>query len=468
MGLPDVNIVILDGGLGLLPPSASGLHCKVGVASKGIIGQIVALSSADQVADAFGTGPLANALYDSFMAGAGVIYAVRADGDIPGTIGAVTATKTGQGNMTVSGSPLDAYDVIVEIIDPRMLNVATFRYSLDGGDTYSRKATVPSGGTYQIPETGITLTFTEYATAPDDSFKAGDKYTFKTTAPGASVSSINAAIDPLIGTNAAYELIHVVGDSTSSMWAALSARAAEAESKFRWIHFVAEARGPSATEDVDAWVNALVTEASGFASPRVSVVAARAEIADMKTGRIVDRNGAGIYVGRLMSGKVSQSPGKVMVGPLPGINRLNPYGINDGHITMLDEARYVTFRHYEGYGGTYVTNGRMMAEPGSDFTYVEARRTMDKACRLVRFAALRFMQAEATPSGLDDLEARLQEPLGIMKAEGEILSGRVVIPRDQNILAGAKLQAKVRIVPIPIMREIEVEIGFENPFARVA
>ena len=39
-----------------------------------------------------------------------------------------------------------------------------------------------------------------------------------------------------------------------------------------------------------------------------------------------------------------------------------------------------------------------------------------------------------------------------------------MIPRDQDVLATEKLMAKVRIVPMAVMREIEVEIGFENPF----
>jgi hypothetical protein len=44
------------------------------------------------------------------------------------------------------------------------------------------------------------------------------------------------------------------------------------------------------------------------------------------------------------------------------------------------------------------------------------------------------------------------------------MAGRVVIPRDQDVIATSTLRVKVRIVPVPIMRWIEVEMGFENPF----
>ncbi|MCL4514150.1 MAG: DUF2586 domain-containing protein [Firmicutes bacterium] len=462
-GLPDVNITILDGGLGLLPPSLSGLHAKVGVSSAGNVGGIVSLSSPDQITPAFGTGPLVDALADSFMTGAQLVYAVRANGDIAGTVSAVTATKTGTGNMTAAGPPLDSYEVIVEILDAGTLNEATFRYSLDGGDTYSPKITVPQTGSYVITGTGLTLTFTADAVTPANSFKVGDKYTFTAKAPGASVTSVNAALDVLLAAALEYEFIHVVGNSDAAMWAALSSKAATAEGNFRYIHIVAEARGPNAGETVDQWVTALETMSTSFASTRVSVVAGRPEISDMLTGRSVDRNGAGVLLGRVSKIPEQRSAGRVMDGSLPGIIRLNPVGINEAQILRLDNARYSTFRQYVGLNGFYITNARMMAEVISDFRYTETRRVMDKACRLVRTAALRFAQAEATPEGLDALEAQLESPLNIMVADKQILQGRVVIPRDQDIISTPTLKAKVRIVPVPIMRWIEVEIGLENP-----
>jgi hypothetical protein len=468
MPLPDVTVDILDGGLGLLPPSAAGLHAKVGVSSAGTVNEIVAITDPGKIVEKFGTGPLVNALFDSFAAGARTIYAVRANGDVAGTIGAVTATKTGTGDISVTGSPLDAYELVVEIVDSGAKNVATFKYSLDGGDTFSGKITVPTALTYTIPNTGLTLNFTEDAINPSNSFIAGDKYECKTTAPSASVSSVTAAIDALLNSGYLYEFIHVVGPSDAAMWAALDAKATDAEGKYRYIHFLAEARGPAAAETVDQWVTALGTEKGSFASTRVSICAGRLEMVDMNTGRVVDRNGAGIYAGRLSAIPVQVSPGKVMEGSLPSVVRLNPAGINDGHILALDEAGFITFRQYIGLSGFYITNGRIAAPVTSDFRYVELRRPMDKACGLVRTAALRFEHAEIDPTnmekGLAALEAQLSAPLDIMVGAGEIARGRVVIPRDQDVLATSTIRVKVRIVPKAIMRWIEVEIGYENPF----
>lgn len=460
--LPDVSIAILDGGLGMVSPGAAGIHAKVGVCSAGTVNQIVGVSDPSKIKDLFGTGPLANALGDSFQAGSKVIYAVRATGDVAGVIGTITSTNTGTGDMTATGSPLDAYQVQVKIVDAGDLDTASFRYTLDGGDTWSGK--LAAQATYAIPDTGITLNFSEDAVTPENSFKAGDLYEFSTTAPEASVSSIQAAVQALLSSNYEYEFIHVVGEADAAAWTALASLASTAETNFRYIHFLAEAAGPGAAETVDAWVDARVTEAESFASTRVAVCAARAKVVDFLTGRQVDRNLAGIYAGWVSASKVQQSPGEVARGAVPGIVKLLPEGLNDAYILALDDARYITFRQYIGLAGFYVTNGRMMAPEVSDFRYVELRRPMDKACALTRTAALRHEHGEATPAGIDALEGDLTAPLDTMTGAGEIMAGRVIIPRDQDIIATSTLRVKVRIVPVPIMRWIEVEMGFENPF----
>ncbi len=461
--LPDVFITVQDGLLNMLAYAASAIHAKVGVCSAGTVNQVEEIKDDGQIVSKFGTGPLTNALFDSFLAGSRTVFAVRANGDVAGVIGAVTATKTGQGNMTTAGTPLDSYDVIVEIVSSGAKNVATFKYSLDGGDTYSGIITVPTALTYEITGTGITLNFSEYATDPPQSFLAGDKYTFKTTAPKASVASVGAAIDALLAYAKQYEFIHVVGDSDSAMWTALDTKATDAENAFRYIHFLTEARGQNTGETVDVWQAALVTEKGSFASVRVAICAARVEIDDMNTGRRVDRNAAGIIAGRLSAISPGVSAGRVSDGPLPSrIVRLNPVGIKESHILALDQAGFITMRQYIGLTGFYITNYRM-SKTDSDFKYGELRRPMDKACTLVRAAALIFEQVQADESGLVALEEHLSAPLDDMAGAGDIAKGRVVIPRNQDIVGTSKIQAKIRMVPLGIMREIELDIGFENP-----
>lgn len=468
MSLKDVKVKVKDGGLGILAPAGTGLHAKVGVASRAMPNQLIVMSDYSEIPDVIGVGPLADALLDSFVAGSRMIYVVAAQADVTGTVGVVTSDATGTGQLSVTGSPLNAVDAIVQIVGGGGLNEATFKVSTDGGRTFGAIATVPQTGTYELGGTGLTLKFADDANEPPKSFVAGDVHRFAATAPQASVASVNAALDVLLDLPLTFDFVHVVGESDASMWAALDARAQEAFERFRYIHILAEACGPQASQTVDEWAMLLSDESKNFASTRVAVSAALGRVSDVAVGRVAMRNLAGLYAGRVCSIPVQKHPGEVALGSIPSIVSLGPDGINSGHVSMLDDARFITFRTYEGLPGFYVNEGRMMAAPTSDYQQVETRRVVDKASRLVRVAGLQHHKGPANPAGLDAFKASLQVPLRTMIADEEIMSGRVAIPPGQDILASGRLRAKVRITPVPIMREIEIELGLENPFSVTA
>lgn len=147
---------------------------------------------------------------------------------------------------------------------------------------------------------------------------------------------------------------------------------------------------------------------------------------------------------------------------------IQPEGLNDAHILALDNAGFTTVRKFIGLNGIYVTNGRMMSEKGSDYEQEENRRVMDRSCELVRSQSLKKVKSEATEDGQKVLEAFLTHALADQIGEGEITSGTVVIPEGQDVYATSRLRVKIRIVPIPIMREIEIDIGLTNPFLNAA
>ena len=453
--LPNVYIGITDGGLGILAPNSAGIHAKVGVCSMGEVNRIAMFSDRDQLVPVYGTGPLVSSLADSFDNGSSNIYAVRAQADIAGSIGKITSTEST--TLTVTGEPLDSYGVSVEVTKAGARNEAVFKYSLDDKDTYSGLVTVPSNGEYNIPGTGIKLTFSE-------TLIENEAHSFTTKAPQASISSILAAVKLLSDSHVSFENIHIVGESSLPMWVAMDVMAAEMESKYRYLSISMEARYKKDDETTDDWVAALLAERSQFASTRCQVVAQYAEVLDTLTGRQMARNCGGIYRGYVSKLKIQQSPGEVASGSVKGIVKLLPEDMNNTHILALDEGGFVTFRKYIGQKGIYVTNGRMMAELTSDYQQEENRRVMDESCAQVYLAGLRFVKSGATEKSLKALEAYLQHPLDIMQGEGKLMRSRIVIPPDQDIWATSKLRVKIRIVPIPIMREIEIDIGLENPF----
>lgn len=373
----------------------------------------------------------------------------------------------GTGDMAAQGSPNGFHDIEVRFTATGGLNVAKFQYRLDGG-TWSVEQTVQA--TFAIPNTGVTLQFAEGSPA-EYSFLDGETIAFKTEGSLATIEDLMTAIDSLLAVAYPIEFVHVVTSTGPDVWTALQAKAEEFMDQYRYLHFLCEADGPEDDEDVDEWVTRLLQDAASFAGDRVAICAGRFYNEALMADEADGMNAAAIYAARLSRLKVHQSPGRVIDGPIPFASEVAPVNregrslVNDGHIALLDATgKFVTLRRFVGLSGVYITNGRMKVDDTSDFRWVEFRRTMDKACREVRLAALRSVHKEATPEGLKALQADCQQPLNIMKAASEIYDGKATIPDGQDFIATSTVRVKVRIQPVPTMRWIEVEMGFENPF----
>lgn len=464
--LPGVYPEIQDGGLGLVAPSGESQRVVVGVSSQGPLNQVLGFSDLSQVPQILGSGPLARAVADQLAYGGGQVYAVRAQGDIAGSITPDSGNPSSPA-VTLSGSPLDAYEIVVQIIRGGAVGTATFTYSLDGGDTVSLETTTASALT--LPGTGLSLNFAA------GSYTAGAVYRFRTTAPKASVSTIQAAVREALGSNLLYEYIQVAQPTDAAIWAALDALALEAQNVFRYMWFLTETVPPG--DDVDAWVNALLAEKANFSSKRVMVVAAWGEVVDTLTGRLEVQSLAARIGARISRTKPHVSPAWVQLGPLEGVVQLAPFvatpfgkqsRFNNAHALALDTAGFTTVYRLIGRDGWFLVDGRMAAPATSDYKIVQNRRVMDKATTQVRQALLDFVQWHVDPTDLKaslaSLLARANTPLRLMQAAGEIARGRVVAPPGQDILASQTLRLQIRIVPLGYLREIVMDIGFENPF----
>lgn len=464
--LPDVDVEIQDGGLGLNGGVPSGIHVKIGSCTLAAVGSFFTITKPDQVPEKLGSGPLADACLDSLQLGSQQVIAVVAAASVAGTNGAVAKMGTGTATNAVTGTPNNKYDVIIEILKGGTLNVAQYRFSIDGGDNWSPKKTVPTNGAVEITGTGVTITFTAGVPA-DGSFVEGDKYTFSTTAPAISNSDFLTALAVVKNNNMSYEFIHVVGQSAPALWAACGAEADTLFQNHVPMFFVMEARNIGAAETIDTYVSALITDAATFTHPRVKVVALRLETASLN-GLIRDSNGSGLYCGILSKAKEHESPGKVMSFPVTPAIAIKPNGINDGHIAQLDAARYVTFRRYEGLPGIYVTNGKTMAAPGSDYEYVETLRVANKAARLVRQAALFYAQSEGDKDGINNLKSNMEAPLdNMMGPDTKQIGGyKLTIDPNQDIITTKTLVTELAIFPIPIMRWITIKQRMSNPFRK--
>jgi hypothetical protein len=372
-------------------------------------------------------------------------------------------TQSGAGPVVVrqAGNPIDVYSVIVEIVTEGGVGVGAFTYSLDGGNNFSPVIAIPGDGLFPIPGAGILLTFAS-------TFTKGDDYSFTTVAAGYSSSDVNSAMDAILALPQAWDHAHVVGAATNAAGAKVIAAGVQtkldgAETRFRYAYGVTEC--PTGESD-----STLSSTFADLVAPRVMVCAGDAGVRSPLTGRINRRNAAWVVTARIAKIKPGEDPSWVGRGALKGVDSLYR---NEASTPLLDEARFTTLRTHLGLAGYYITNARMMAPGGSDFTYVQHRRVMDVACTVARAAELPYLnqdvRVDEKTGFIDEKDAQQFEAEVASKlrtavvATGDASAASVVLSRNVNLLTGTAQPVTVRVVPKAYLKHIETSIGFSNP-----
>ncbi|ANU47202.1 hypothetical protein ADH76_20790 [Enterocloster clostridioformis] len=467
MSLRDVTFVVEDGSLGNSGSTGTGVHVKIGASPVETTVPILITGSMkpEQMKEKLGLSPLADACIDSVENGASRIYCVPVRPETVGTNGKVTHSGTGEGTVSVSGTPNNAYDIILKITEDGPPNTAAFCCSVNGGYSYDAEETIPLGGKKELAGTGIALTFAE-------EFKAGDTYRFSTTAPAVSNSAVLKAVESLYNSDLDFEFIHVAGTSAKALWASLAASAELFLSLYkRPVFFLCEARNKGAEESLDEYAAALKAEAKGIDSYYVQVCSAWSQYTRWD-GREQCINNAGIAAGLYGIAGVAQSIGRVDTFSISEakMTRLMPEGIED-YISELDDAGYLTWRKYYGIAGCYVNNARVLCREGSDYRYAEHVRVLNKMIREIYKQAVNMVQMDISVS--DDMETDINNiletlniPLEDMAEAGELSSGSVSIEdlEHVNILQDEHLDLVVSFVPRGYVREFRFSLAMENPY----
>ncbi len=467
--LRDVNTTITDGGLGASTTKGEGVHFKIGVSPIVSSAPIIVTGNmdADKIREKLGLSPLADACMDSVENGSNMIYCIPVEASVDGVVGAIEKHVTGVGNCTIAGKPNNAYDIIVKFTGAGGFNAAVLKYSVDGGYSYSDEITLPLAGALVIPQTGLTFNFTEGAEAAN-SFKVDDTYEVKTTAPQMNNQDVIDALAKLRNTSMSFEFVHIVGESSKPLWVAVSSEVVTLRETYKKPLFaVLEARGILGTETIDQYIQYLLDGQKDLRNYDVQIVASKSLYIRMD-GVTREINNAGVVCGLYSKAKVQQSIGETKSFSISGkMLSLLPEGMED-YVGILDEARYITFRRYEGLSGYYVTNARMMAPEGSDYRYAEDVRVKNKIIRGTRKEALMQLQSdvdmEDIQGSLEKVAKFIETPLDEMVRAKEISSARIEVPEGQDILANETLSIIIRYVPVGHVREIDIDLGMENPF----
>ena len=444
-----VEVEVKDGGSGIGAQRISGVHAKVGITSKTTDAiEIRNTMDTDQIKELLGQSPLADACMDSIDGGAQQIYCYPVAATTGGTPSEVIHNGTGTATVAVSGAGINAYDVIVQIIDGGATNEATFTVSTDGGNSVSEELTVPLAGTYEIPDTGLTLTF---AAESENKFVAGDTYTFTVAAPTTTNEAILAAIERVYKSHADIEAIHIAGTTNKDLWASLEALASEQETDAgRPLLIVCEQRVAAQDEAVADYIDAIASDCKS-AGRHVAVVQTWARLKGMD-GRVRITNMAAYIMGMIAQAKESTSIAYVRDFPIAEnkVLELLPSGIEDQY-EELDAARYISLRRYPGRDAWYVASANTCAPEGSDFASIERVRVMYRLVREVYKRATEWLKADFDASeietGTAPVQADLNIPLEDAIKDQIISSGQAVVLDPESLLTAEKIPVRVSYKP---------------------
>jgi len=470
--LPGFYPSIKDGGLGALPSLNVSVFGVIGVAAAGETVPKV-LADLNAVVEEYEMGTLVEHLLDAMTCGARQIVVLRAAASVADVVG--TPTKTGTGLATATADlQTDVTDVKADRNHKFLITVggaladAKYKYSNNNGITYSEEKSFvvttpgpPAKAKIDLDD-GTYIEFTNDVTTPDDSFVAEDIWVLANTEPKMNSTDLAAALDVL----AAYKdsngtglpMIYITASGDETVWAALGAKADEIwTNEQRPIWFLVNSEPPDYT-DIDTWITGLVASSALYRHNRVCVNAFYGRLRDTR-GNLLVRAGGGCLVGLAAKAKLHWSIGWVRQMVLANCIGIEPYNTDDdqmdlSRISQLNDARFVTGRHWSGYGRV-PTDDWMMAAATSDFFCIRNRRIMDAAITGVQLANMPFINEPGVAQ--EDMIAYkldLERPLVALQDEKIIMGFTLTLTPDTNIWTNGIVHATIEIIPTPTKKKL--------------
>lgn len=481
MSYPPKNTFnIRDGGLQLLA-LAGALPLVIGGSSAGSVDTLYRANSATSVRDQLGTGDaveLACPIADQ----AGCLI-LKTSTSTAGSNSAVTAAPVGAatGTITLTGTPNARYRGRVEITLTGGPGVGRFKFSLDGGYTYSEELTIPSGGTYVIAGSGITLTFVPGA--GPTIYQVADVHTWTSTAPLYTTSNLATAITALwaqlTGIKIRKVLLsgkHASAANAATMFAAFGTHLTAFESREHFARGLMDA-GTDTTANVR-------TSFAAVADRRIGVVYGDADIASYNTmqGYGTPRVAAMNAVAeRSALAAISENLGRRASGVLRGVRAISH---DEGANTSFQESdKITTLCSVTGRQGFFVTNGFLKSPSGSDFQYWDYGVLIDEVCdemnvqmreyHLAKVRALKDGSGRIDPRDADGIDAnlnqalhsRIMDPYNPEGSRGHASAVQATVDRNANMLSTRNLVANTGTIPLISIDGATINVGFARSIA---
>ncbi len=402
---PVTTTIAANGKRAVLPVSNATL--VMGTCSTGTDNEIVAIGSTSALTTEFGVGPLVQLAAQYIQIGKAPIYCCRINDSVAATMSAVTKTGAGAGTGTVVNNasvPVDAFDVILEMLSTGIVGVATYRYSLDGGNNYSGTLVTAAG--ISLGSSGIALTLADGG-GPTTGYIDGDLFTFTTNAPGYSATDLGNALTGFQNSSIRVRRIHpaTISVVSSTLYSQIRTSLNTLETAYKYTMVILESDDRGAgPEAVATWQAGVLTDFAGTDDDRVQVIAGWHEVQQvLKIGNDtlqLRRPAAWVIGPRQALIDVSEDAGWVEDGALDNAvlaepTAAAPTGIDiDGRLFTAFEGRGITtVQTYLGRSGIFCGGGFMRVQSTNDFYRVAHRQVMDVACETLYDILLNYVNS---------------------------------------------------------------------------
>lgn len=186
----------------------------------------------------------------------------------------------------------------------------------------------------------------------------------------------------------------------------------------------------------------------------------------------------GRALGQFANRPVQRNIGRVKDGD---INEANAYfsdgsPIEDysvGQWGAIHDKGYIFLRKFFGRSGYFYNDDPAATLITDDYNALALGRVIDKAQRIAYVTYINELlddleinpaNGQLNPAVIKSYQARIENAINLSMTNAEEISGvRAVLEPDQNVLSTNKVQVKLFIVPKGYSKEIEVDLGFENP-----
>ncbi len=479
MSVPSVNIVELDGQLGVLPDGTRAF-AAIGPATSGSLDTPTAYARTTDVITTFGAGPMVELACAMIAKTGKPVICVRSGNTVAGTHANIDVTKkTGTSVVTagVDTSPDDNYEPYFRVVTGGTIGTAgiTYVYSLDGGRTESPVTALGTANTFTFPNSGgIGYAFGA------GTLVAGDIITSRATSPTSNASELTSAIVALSNTTLAWEaaMIAVPLDGTTFDAVDLAFAGAKLAEKF----YVGQFRVPNVGESDATYQAAFNTALGAKSTLRGGICAGAGEYTSAVSGRKYLRSALFPVAALLYSVSEEIDLADPNLGSLSGMSIKDAAGNPKHHDEMLtpglDDMRAISLRTISPeYPGVYVNNPRLFSPAGSDFEFIQHRRVMILARIALRVYFTRRLSKPVlvnpnTGFLLDserlEIEAGARSAMSaLLLAKPKASSVEFELSKYDNVLSTKTLTGSGMIIPLSYPKQINLTLAFANPALQI-